>query len=280
MNKLYLIIPSNLNEPSNFLRLAKSIDISENIFVYFINQSEQTMMEDVYSFSLSKVQEIRTGKIVPLSVARNIALRKIYKERQVIYKESLIMFVDDDAWFPVETINSLLTCEIKAFSLKTIDPELNRSFSLSNQMTGEIKGWHLIHDIVSISLVLPLEELDRDKSLFNENLGLGNKISQGEESLFVYNLYKNGTRFYYDEHFIYHPYKKNFNMKNFYSMSYFWTWGLKYISIIFLFPCIKYLLKYTIALGLIFKDKRYLSVFANVWRGAFDGLKNKYSITN
>lgn len=36
----------------------------------------------------------------------------------------------------------------------------------------------------------------------------------------------------------------------------------------------RYLLKYTVALGLVFKEKKYLSIFKLVWKGAMDGRKD------
>ncbi len=279
MNKLYLVIPSNLKNPNDFIRMAKSIDISEDIKVYFINQSDDLSVNQIYSFHKCELLEVRTGGVIPLSAARNLALDIIYKEQNENVQNSLIMFVDDDAWFPKEALDYLLSCEIRAYSLHTIDPVLNKSFSLAAQSKGRIRGWHLIHDIVSICLVVPLKNLTDCKIRFNERLGLGNMISQGEESLFIYHLQRNGMEFYYNEHFIYHPYKKTFNIKNFYSLSYFWTWGFTHVSSMFAWPCIKYILKYTVALVLVPKDIRYFDIFKSVWRGAFDGLVNRFDIT-
>ena len=278
MNKIIMIIASNLRNENDVLRICKSLDIDNHIIVYFINQSEQINLEDIYAFTKCHVHEIRTRKIIPLAVARNLALKEIYSSEWE--RNEVVMFVDDDAWFPIETLKYLLEFDRKALSLHTFDPITRKSFSLANKTDGEIKGWHLVRDIVSISIVIPLDFMLNNKLYFNEKLGLGNEISQGEESLFVYNANKKGLRFYRDTHQIFHPYKKSFNLKNFYSMAYFWSWGCFHVSYIFAIPMMKYLIKYTIAFGLTVKDSRYIQVGKNVWKGTIDGCKNTKEINN
>ena len=273
MNRLVLVVPSDLKMQENFTRIAESIDVFEDITVYFINQSEEKSLNDVYEFKKSECNEIRTYKTVPLSTARNIALKKIYKECR-FENNTLIMFVDDDAWFPRETLEYLLISDVKAYSLKTIDPAVDKSFSLSHKTQGIVKGWHLVHDIVSICLVVPLMFLKENGMFFNEKLGLGNRISQGEESLFIYEMSKKGVKISYDYHLVYHSYKRSFNIKNFYSMSYFWWVCLTHVSVIFLWPAVKHLLKYTLAIVLSIRDKRYLEIFKAVWEGCLNGVRD------
>ena len=271
MNHLYLVVTSNLVNVSDFIRFMKSVDINKEISVLFVNQSDGLRLQDVYKVNKCQYIEYQTKRLVPLSVARNIALKDMYENELIDVKKSIVMFVDDDAWFPYETIQMLLGSEIiTAKCLRTIDPETRKSFNGLSYTDGEVKGWHLIHDICSICLVLPYKEIYEKKLLFNEHLGLGNEISQGEESLFIYNLTRNGLKIYYDEHYIYHPYKCSNNMKNYYSMSYFWSWGLFHVSPMFLYPCLKYLTKYSVGLVLCIKNKKYLRMFVSVWKGAFD----------
>ena len=92
MNTLYLIVTSNLNNKSDFIRFAESVDISENITVLFINQSSNLSLKDIYQFKKSNVMEIKTYKSIPLSNARNLALKKIYTEEFYIRRNALIMF--------------------------------------------------------------------------------------------------------------------------------------------------------------------------------------------
>ena len=278
MNELYLIVPSGLKVTSDVDRLIKSINFSNRIHLIFINQSEEgRKLNDIVDTNELNLVEIFTHGLIPLATARNKGLEYLH-EAEINTNNSLIMFVDDDAWFPKETIEYLLSTNIRAFSLKTIDPVSNKSFKKVNQEAGEIKGYHLIRDIVSICLVVPLRDVLNQNHFFDENLGLGNTISQGEESLFIYKLHNNGIKIYYDTHLIYHPYKRNFNIKNFYSMSYFWAMGLFNISHIFFWPSLKYLCKYTIAVLFSFKEKRYLTIFKNVWKGFFDGARDIYGI--
>ena len=277
-NKLYLVVTSNFNSKEDVLRFAKSVDISSNITVFFVNQSQDESLDTVYKFNKCNTKEYRTNGIVPLSEARNIALRDMYESLSLDIKNSLIMFVDDDAWFPEETLSALLSEEIGAKCLRTIDPKCGKSFNGLSYTNGVVEGWHLIHDICSICLVVPFEFLFKYKLLFNEKLGLGNKISQGEESLFIYELHCKGLSIFYSGLYIYHPYKLSNNIKNYYSLSYFWAWGLTHVSRIFAWPCIKYLVKYTIALILSFKSKRYPQIFKAVWKGALDGVRNTEKI--
>lgn len=277
MNDLLLIVTSNLKNENDIKQLAKSIDISENIHLYFINQSEDKELLQLYKFSNCRVTEIQTKKVVPLSKARNIALRKIYQECQEL-NNTLVMFPDDDAWFPRETIDFLLNCKIQAYAIKTIDPILNKSFNKVKNKQKYVTGWHVVKDICSICIVVPLHELEKKKALFNEQLGLGNEISQGEESLFIYYLHSEGMEILNDNHLIFHPYKNITSIKNYYSMSYFWSLGQSHISNVFFIPYVKYLIKYTIALILMIKDRKYLTIFKMVWKGAFDGKDDKKGV--
>ena len=277
MKKLIVIVPSNLRNNDDICRLMETQVVNENVYVIFINQSDdKTSLMEFFRNRLCVIDEIFTQGVVPLSIARNIGLDYLYKKKNIT-PDSLVMFVDDDAWFPSETINYLLHEDIKGISLKTIDPIQNKSFKKVKKRKGEITGYHLIRDIVSICLVIPYEYL-ASKPYFNTRLGLGNNISQGEESLFIYELHKKGFPIYYDEHLIYHPYKRTFNMKNYYSMSYFWSLGLFHISKMFLIPTIMYLGKYTVALLLIVKDRRYGTISKNVWIGFWNGMKDTENI--
>lgn len=273
MNKLLLIVPSNLKNKNDVIRFAESVDYSSNIHVYFINQSDNQCINEVYEFKKCRVTEITTGKIVPLSIARNIALKIIYKKEHDILN-TLVMFPDDDAWFPQDTLQFLLDCDNKAYAIKTLDPLLNKSFNKVKNQAQTVEGWHVIKDICSICIVIPLQELLKEKLLFNEKLGLGNEISQGEESLFIFYLYKHGMKIYNDVHLIYHPYKNSNSLKNYYSMSYFWSMGLTHLSAVFFLPCVKYLCKYTIALLLSYRGKKYWNIFKAVWKGALDGKRD------
>lgn len=277
-NYLYLIVTSNMRNKDDVQRFCSSVDIDYNIFIFFINQSEIITLEEIYRFSKCTIKEYKTYGVIPLSKARNIALVDMYNDASLNKENAVVMFVDDDAWFPEDTIKYLLSTNQKAKCLRTIDPDLKKSFNGLSYTEGEVKGWHLIHDICSICLVVPYENLVTLKLLFNENLGVGNRISQGEESLFIYHLHENGLRIYYDPHYIYHPFKLTSNIQNYYSLSYFWAWGLTHVSKIFAWPCIKYLAKYTVALGLTFKSTRYPKIFKAVWKGAFDGIRNTEKI--
>lgn len=278
-NELYLIVPSNLKNREDVLRFCESVDIDSNIKVFFVNQSVDLSVNDIYKFKTSTAKEYKTGGIVPLSIARNIALDDMYKNEALCVDNALVMFVDDDAWFPEKTINQLLDEDIGAYCLRTIDPECNKSFNGLSYTDGEVRGWHLIHDICSICLVVPYKKLFDAKLYFNEKLGLGNTISQGEESLFIYKLCGNNVKIYYKDYYIYHPYKLSGNIRNYYSLSYFWAWGLTHVSKIFAWPCVKYLAKYTIALGLTYRSDRYPKIFTAVWKGAIDGIKNTEEIS-
>lgn len=271
-NKLYLVVPSNLKQPSNVIRLAKSIDYNNNIFLFFINQNSELFLKDIYSFKKCHVKEFRTNCIIPISKARNIVLNYLYSTNSFQVDNSIIMFVDDDAWFPSQTLDMLLKEPITARCLRTIDPEKNKSFNGLSYQEGLVRGWHIIHDIPSICLVAPFDFVYKGRYLFNEKLGLGCEVSQGEESLFIYNLCKDGLKIHYNGNYIYHPYKTIKNPINNYGMSYFWALGVSRISFMFFWPCLKYILKYTIALLLIVKNKVYFEIFKNVWKGFFDGI--------
>ena len=277
MNTLYLVVTSNLVEPEYYSRFAKSVDCCSNIRVFFVNQSNMPM-DKVYKYEFSECKIFDIGEQIPLSKARNIVLKYLYEINDTNDENAIIMFVDDDAWFPKETIDYLLQTEIRGLCLRTIDPDTNKSFNGLNYTEGEVKGRHLVTDICSICLVAPFDVLKKNKLYFNEKLGVGNEISQGEESLFIYHLHRYGLRIFYCKEYIYHPYKNSYGVVTYYSLSYFWSCAMSHVSRMFMVPCARYVLKYTIGVILSIKDKKYLLRFGMVWKGFFEGLIDKKKV--
>ena len=108
MNSLVFIIPSNMKNQGEVLRVLESVDVSQNIFVYFINQSSNNIgVNELYEVNQCHLIEIKTGKIIPLSQSRNLALNEVVNA--TFDERTLVMFIDDDAWFPRETIDFLLS---------------------------------------------------------------------------------------------------------------------------------------------------------------------------
>ena len=280
MNRLLLIIPTDLKDPFYIKRIITSLDITHNIHIVIVNQSKNDNVENyIVPKKAIILNEIKTKGIVPLSVARNMALTYLYENYDDSMKNTLTLFADDDAWYPEETLHFLLTADIKSYAIKTIDPNNNKSFVKSRFSTSEIKGHRLITDICSICLIVPFHYLKQMKLFFNEKIGLGNTISQGEESLLIYILNSARIKIYGKDYFVYHPYKKTFNEKNFYSLAYFFSYGFHHISkLIFFVPYIKNILKYTVACLFFIKDRRYISLFKQVWKGTIDGSKNSENI--
>lgn len=277
MNTLYLVVTSNLKEPDYYIRFAKSVDYCSNIRVFFVNQSNMPM-DMVYTYKKSGCKIFDVGKQIPLSKARNIVLKYLYESNNANDEKAVIMFVDDDAWFPKETLDYLLETEIQGLCLRTIDPDTNLSFNGLNHTEGEVKGWHLVTDICSICLVVPFDVLKKNKLYFNEKLGVGNEISQGEESLFIYQLHCFGLKIFYCKEYIYHPYKNSYGEKTYYGLSYFWSCAMSHISRMFMIPCARYVLKYTVGIILSIKDKKYIRRFRMVWKGFFEGLVDKKKV--
>ena len=128
MNTLYLVVTSNLKEPEYYSRFAKSVDLCSDIKVFFVNQSK-VPMEKVYTYKQARCRIFDVGEQIPLSKARNIVLNHLYETDSINNENAVIMFVDDDAWFPKETLNYLLENEIQGRCLRTIDPDTNKSFN-------------------------------------------------------------------------------------------------------------------------------------------------------
>ncbi len=277
MNTLFLVIPSNMKRYSDVIRLFQSIDISNNIVVYFVNQSSEGLeLQDIYEVKMCKVVEIKTGKIIPLSSARNLAIDKMLKNERK--ENALIMFIDDDAWFPQDTIEYLISCEIKGMVIDTIDPQNNRSFKRNKKIRFKLNTYDVCCNIISICMIVPLDILASKRLSFNENLGLGCKISQGEESLFAFQLHKEGLDFFYDNHLIFHPYKKDYNVEKFYSLAYFWALASRKISCVFVVPAMKLIIKYFISLLGVLFEPRYLGVFIAICKGFIAGINDRYGV--
>lgn len=278
-NKINFIIPSSMNNKADVVRVMQSVDKTPEIIVYFINQSDKgVFLNEYYKVKKCKIYEIRTNGVIPLSLARNMALSKIYEKGLDNIENSLTMFIDDDAWFPGETIKYLLNCDVRGYVLSTKDPVNNKSFKKNMLKIGKVKGYHVCCDIISICMVIPTYYLVENKIFFNEKLGLGAPVSQGEESLFIYLLHRKGLEIIYDNHEIYHPYKKTFHVKNFYSLAYFWAFASKYISPLFWLPSIKMQIKYSATLAFMIKEKRYYNIFIAIWKGYFDGKRDTKNV--
>jgi hypothetical protein len=280
MNQLCFIVTSTLEKIELITRFFDSLGSSNQITVIFINQSteEETFLLKKYEANFHLI-EIKSGCHIPLSTARNLALNYLYNN-PIISDDTLVLFTDDDAWFPENTINYLLNCEIKAFTLKVLDPVLNKSFiKYQKKRNGIVKEKEIITDIVSFSIIVPFKYFKNDYLKFNEKLGLGTNISQGEETFFCYQLYKLGYHFSRLDYYVYHPYKKTFNEHNFYSLAYFLSSFTRYVSPIFISYMLFFMAKYSVAALLgFFKDKRYFCVTKNVYKGFFDGINDIYSI--
>ena len=142
-----------------------------------------------------------------LSRARNIALKNVDKTA----KNGLLIFSDDDNWYPngsllkTKEIVEKNNFPISVFQYYDEKKEVYPKHYPSNPY--EMSYLDILH-VSSIEIVIDLNKLDINSISFDEEIGVGTSIPSGEENEMLIRLKKKGNRIYYYPFIIsYHPYK-------------------------------------------------------------------------
>ena len=142
-----------------------------------------------------------------LSRARNIALKNIGSE----HKDRLLIFSDDDNWYPAGSLKEAGSVLRKNNSpiciFQYFDEKRGQYPKQYSQKPHFISYLDILH-ISSIEIVIDLNKVDKELIQFNEELGVGTKIPSGEENELIIRLKKQGFKIYYYPFIIsYHTYK-------------------------------------------------------------------------
>lgn len=277
-----LIATTDGRRPLELERLIESVASCSNVtlIILFQNDSEPPPPKSTQA----NLVFLRSHLSLPLSDARNIILNHIKQTPTLenIAKRSVLMLADDDCWYPNGFFGRTehLDSAIHIFNAK--DPQLNRSFSTfdlsKKQPQSILRPWELMFYAVSISIGIPYSICESLR--FHESFGLGHQASQGEESLFLFQLINREPNInirIHPELAVFHPWKMSTNSKNHASLAYFLGWcvrnGYRQVIPYYLYSLTKYL-----AANIIKPKPLYRSIFTSFIIDFIRGVRNTLNI--
>jgi hypothetical protein len=221
------------------LRLLDSLKkVNVKLQIIFIYQKNKFNIDKMILSKLSTFSEIIKKEIcvTSLSNARNIGLNYVTGD--------IIVFSDDDCWYN-ETILSdvekyFFTSNIDILCTNVYDPIINKYYGNRPIDIKEINLFNICKLPISVGIFVKKETIDKIR--FNENIGAGTNIGSGEETFFLYELFKKNKKIIYDGNLnVYHPanYSDNYNIDK----AYLYGIGFGYIN------------------ALILKDKNFKHMF-------------------
>ncbi|GDX07044.1 hypothetical protein [Buttiauxella sp. A111] len=284
-SKVFVILTSDGRRVDELRKLASTIVFFDNAKVIFVNQSnEHELVEHIFNENKLSYDSIYVGEVIPLSIARNIALNHIRKECNPQPTDK-ILFSDDDCHYSKEFASYVNQLCIEQVTICPVVSDILFERFTPKGVKKIVKSTEIrLQDIMfyacSISIILPYKYANGLE--FNEKLGLGNIINQGEETDYLERIILkfNPRVFYKHDCFVFHPRKNDYNPHVFFSLSYFLSNKLinsnlkgmyfKY-SILFYF-------KYLFAFGVLIFNSRKRAIFFSCLKGIFLGVKDIYSV--
>ncbi len=246
-----LLVTTDGSRERELDRLLRSVSQSENLLILLLLQGcEFTINHNLHHSS--QLKTIATKNRIPLSTARNIMLDYLssLKNDGLDLRKSYVLLSDDDCWYSDNFFdNAHFNSAAHIFHVE--DPENKKTFSTWNlkkrKKQKEIKNWELMFYAVSISIAIKYDLAEKIR--FNEKIGLGNEISQGEESLFLLKVAHNFPDMKFTPRTdltIFHPWKMASSSKNHDSLGYFLglvsARGYPEVIPFYLFFLVKYLI--------------------------------------
>jgi hypothetical protein len=273
------VITTDGSRKLEFVRLISSTLNAPNAAYFILLQRDIVLDDETLKLLPKRTTILRDKKVIPLSVARNRLLVAM-SEKEVAYgidNHTVVLLADDDCWYSEDFFLSFPQLgEVGVF--RAIDPSSGKRFSTLNlekrRLSGSLSRWELMFYGVSISFWFRYSVVRG--AFFNENIGLGNEICQGEESLFVLRMLASRSDVEVQSYpllTVYHPWKTSANSNNHRSLGYFlgWTSVRGYSSVLpyFLFLWAKY------SVAMIIKPRKlyfaiFVAIIAGFWQGLFD----------
>jgi hypothetical protein len=282
-SKFILIVTTDGRRSQEFVRLLRSIPCGEKIALFILLQNSAMLAEEVKELLPIDTVMLYEAGIVPLSVARNRLLSAVeqYEKKYTINENSIVLLADDDCWYPIEFFDHV-PAFVDVAVCRALDPESGKHFSTFNiekrKAGSALAPWELMFYGVSISFLFRYGAIKGMR--FKENIGLGNSISQGEESLFVMRLLERKRNLVISscpEVAVYHPWKFASSSNNHSSLGYFLGWairrGFPFVLPFFLFLWVKYF-----AAMLIKPKKLYWTIFFSMGRSFIKGMVDSEKI--
>jgi hypothetical protein len=188
-----------------------------------------------------------------------------------------VFFADDDCWY-ADGFFDRLELRSGAHLFATVDPESGRTFTafaLANRSpTRPLARWELMFYAVAIAFAVPYVHCQRLR--FHPDLGLGARVSQGEESQFLFEICRLDPAISFSLHpdrLVFHPWKRATDERNHRALSYFLGWSLRqcYWHIL---PFYAYLVsKYAVA-SVVRRDPLYRAILKSLLHNFVLGLLN------
>jgi glycosyltransferase involved in cell wall biosynthesis len=249
----------------------------KNFEVIVVDQNVNREVENIVNEykKILNISYMRSG-IKGLSYNRNIALEKA--------KGDIIAFPDDDCEYEKDTLEKINEFFSKndytLYTCNTKEKHSNYSIANALKFSSEITKSNFYRTGISFTIFHKKNDINLK---FDEKLGVGAEFGAGEESDYLLKLLDNGYKgYYFHNHYIYHPYKKNEYNEN-RAYNYGRGFGALYKKHIFYekkyiysLSFFKYILR-NIAAIIISKNKKY---YLKSLKGKLEGfyfytLKNK-----
>ena len=275
MHKHILLVTTNGSRAYELDRLISSVQNNDSILLLLLYQAGAKELNDLPK----NVMAYYSDKQMPLSTARNFLLSAIPEliNDNLLNDDSYVILADDDCWYPDDFFHRAdLNDDGYIFSI--VDPEKNKiftTFDLRKRRTlKKIKPYEFMFYGASISIAVKYKFIKG--IFFHSKLGLGNKINQGEESLFLFELskkFKNINFMPRPDLMVFHPWKMSTNTKNHESLGYFMGLAvrLNYFSVI---PFVLFFYTKYIVASLVKFDCLYLKILMsssfNFMKGLMD----------
>lgn len=270
---LVLATLGRINEVEEFIKSLLNQSY-KNYELIIVDQNSHNEVEKIYELYKDKI-EMKYLKIDEpgLSNARNIGIKHC--------EGDVISFPDDDCEYDKETLNNVYkkfkSTENDIITFKIID-KYSKQNTCGNWLDSDtiITKSNIFNTAISITIFV--RKKSSDNLEFDLNLGVGTRLSSGEETDFILNLIDNGYKgTYFSDIYVYHPQKeKNFSRGYNYALG---TGAVYYKEIIqrknYLYS-IKYLksivgTKIRIFKNFIKKDTNLLKYNKAVLRGRIEG---------
>lgn len=263
------VVTTDGSRPKEFARLLDSVLRAKSAAFFILLQRGAVLPPDVSRVLPERTVVLSDPEIIPLSVARNRLLDAISLREEAfgIHSRTLVLLADDDCWYSDDFFHDFdMDGEVAVCAAR--DPANGKHFSTFDitrrRSKAPLAAWELMFYGVSISFVFRYSAVRGMR--FKPNIGLGNKISQGEESLFVMRILeaRRAIRVHArPEKVVLHPWKMASDANNHGSLGYFLGWASTrgHSSVL---PYFVYLAAKYFAALIIKRQRLYFDIFTSV----------------
>jgi hypothetical protein len=283
-NSVTIFVTTDGTRPGQLARLLQSISEVEDALLVLALQNGATDPTLPTSFK-PKACILRFRDKLPLSIARNRMLDEVEycAELHAHTSRGHVFFADDDCWYAPGFFESLnLDQDINFFA--TLDPSNGKRFTefapSSRRRRRTIAPWEVMFYSVSFTIAIPFKYCRELR--FHPEFGLGAKIPQGEESLFIFEVCRLNPEARLSlrpDRLVYHPWKKATDARNHRALAYFMGWCLRqrFWQVL---PFFGYLVAKGVAVLAIRRKPLYWKILSSLLQGFVMGVRNTDAATD